>query len=90
MLADYGNAYQLMLYLYDHYGQDIIERLHRDADLQGLPSLDAAVKAEGAKDVYTVLHDYQSSVLLDKLLDDASFRFRAGRRRSRRRASAPR
>lgn len=71
VLADYGNAYQLMLYLYDHFGQDIIERLHRDADLQGLASLDAAVKAEGAKDVYTVLHDYQSSVLLDKLLDDS-------------------
>lgn len=73
VLADYGNAYQLMLYLYDHYGQDIIERLHRDGNLQGLVSLDAAVKAEGAKDVYTVLHDYQSSVLLDKLLDDSRF-----------------
>ncbi|MFC5006538.1 choice-of-anchor J domain-containing protein [Dactylosporangium cerinum] len=73
VLADYGNAYQLMLYLYDHYGQDIIEKLHRDAGLQGLASLDAAVKAEGAKDVYTVLHDYQSSVLLDKLLDDSRF-----------------
>ncbi|MDG6103362.1 choice-of-anchor J domain-containing protein [Dactylosporangium aurantiacum] len=73
VLADYGNAYQLMLYLYDHYGQDIIERLHRDGDLQGLVSLDAAVKAEGAKDVYTVLHDYQSSVLLDKLLDDSRY-----------------
>jgi hypothetical protein len=73
VLADYGNAYQLMLYLYDHYGQDIIERLHRDGALQGLVSLDAAVKAEGAKDVYTVLHDYQSSVLLDKLLDDSRF-----------------
>ncbi len=71
VLADYGNAYQLMLYLYDHYGQDIIEKLHRDGALQGLVSLDAAVKAEGAKDVYTVLHDYQSSVLLDKLLDDS-------------------
>jgi hypothetical protein len=73
VLADYGNAYQLMLYLYDHYGQDIIEKLHRDGALQGLASVDAAVKAEGAKDVYTVLHDYQSSVLLDKLLDDSRF-----------------
>jgi hypothetical protein len=71
VLADYGNAYELMLYLYDHYGQDIIERLHRDATLQSLSSLDAAVKAEGAKDVYTVLHDYQSTVLLDKLVGDS-------------------
>ncbi|MEV4508260.1 choice-of-anchor J domain-containing protein [Dactylosporangium sp. NPDC049525] len=73
VLADYGNAYQFLLYLYDHYGQDVIERLHHDADLQGLASVDAAVKAEGAKGVYTVLHDYQSSVLLDKLLDDSRF-----------------
>jgi hypothetical protein len=73
VLADYGNAYELMLYLYDHYGQDIIERLHRDGDLQGLASLDAAVKAEGAKDVYTVLHDYQSMVLLDKIVGDSKF-----------------
>ncbi|GAA1512366.1 hypothetical protein GCM10009827_028300 [Dactylosporangium maewongense] len=71
VLADYGNAYQFMLYLYDHYGQDIIEKLHRDGALQGIKSVDAAVKAEGAKDAYTVLHDYQSSVLLDKLLDDS-------------------
>ncbi|MGI5185192.1 peptidase M6 immune inhibitor A [Dactylosporangium sp. CA-152071] len=71
VLADYGNAYQFLLYLYDHYGQDIIEKLHRDGALQGIKSVDAAVKAEGAKDAYTVLHDYQSSVLLDKLLDDS-------------------
>ncbi|WP_433203521.1 choice-of-anchor J domain-containing protein [Dactylosporangium sp. CS-047395] len=73
VLADYGNAFQLMLYLYDHYGQDIIERLHRDADLQGIPSLEAALKAEGAKDVYTVLHDFQSSVLLDRIVGDSQW-----------------
>ncbi|WP_432971785.1 choice-of-anchor J domain-containing protein [Dactylosporangium sp. CA-233914] len=73
VLADYGNAYELMLYLYDRFGQDIIERLHRDGDLQGLASLDAAVKAEGAKDVYSVLHDYQSMVLLDKIVGDSQW-----------------
>jgi hypothetical protein len=73
VLADYGNAYELMLYLYDHYGQDIISRLHRDAELQGIESLDAAVKAEGAKDAYTVLHDYQSMVLLDRIVGDSNF-----------------
>ncbi|MEV8515342.1 choice-of-anchor J domain-containing protein [Dactylosporangium sp. NPDC051484] len=73
VLADYGNAYELMLYLYDRFGQGIIERLHRDGDLQGIASLDAAVKAAGAKDVYTVLHDYQSMVLLDKIVGDSKW-----------------
>ena len=49
VLADYGNAYSLMLYLSDQYGTDIITRLHNDGDLQGLPSLEAALKAEGAE-----------------------------------------
>jgi hypothetical protein len=71
VLADYGNAYSLMLYLYDHFGLDIISRLHRDKDLQGLDSLAAQLKAEGANDVYKVLHDFQSSTLLDKLLGDS-------------------
>ena len=50
VLADYGNAYSLMLYLYDRYGADFMSRLHRDGDLQGLASLDAALKAEGVAD----------------------------------------
>ena len=32
VLADYGNAYSMMLYLADRYGTDIISRLHRDGD----------------------------------------------------------
>ena len=36
----------------------------------------AAVKAEGAKDVYTVLHDYQSAVLLDKIVGDSNTLYR--------------
>ncbi|WP_426503721.1 choice-of-anchor J domain-containing protein [Dactylosporangium sp. McL0621] len=72
VLADYGNAFQLMLYLSDHYGEDIISRLHRDADLQGIASLDAAAKAEGVKGgAYAVLRDYQSSVLLDRIVGES-------------------
>jgi hypothetical protein len=71
VLADYGNAYSFMLYLADHYGTDIISRLHRDGDLQGLASTEAALKAEGASSLYRVLHDYQSMVLLDKTIGDA-------------------
>src|SRR4051812_14633189 len=71
VLADYGNAYSFVLYLFDHFGADIIHRLHNDGQLQGLASLQAALKAEGASDMYRVMHDYQSMVLLDKLVGDA-------------------
>jgi immune inhibitor InhA-like protein len=71
VLADYGNAYSLMLYLFDHYGTDIMSRLHRDGELQGLPSLEAALKAAGASTLYGVLHDFQSMTLLDKIVGDA-------------------
>ncbi|MET7397400.1 choice-of-anchor J domain-containing protein [Dactylosporangium sp. NPDC005572] len=74
VLADYGNAYELMLYLYDRFGQDIIERLHRDGEHQGIASLDAEVKAEGVKGgAYEVLRDYQSMVLLDKIVGDSKW-----------------
>jgi len=68
VLADYGNAYSLMLYLYDRFGLDIISKLHRDT-LQGIASVDAAVKAEGAKDFYSVFHDFQTMMLVDKTID---------------------
>ena len=60
-----------MLYLFDHYGTDIMSRLHRDGELQGLPSLEAALKADGASSLYGVLHDFQSMTLLDKIVGDA-------------------
>ncbi|WCB95712.1 hypothetical protein DSM104299_04461 [Baekduia alba] len=71
VLADYGNAYSFLLYLYDHYGVDIISKLHNDGALQGLASTEAALKAEGASSLYRVLHDYQSMTLLDKTVGDA-------------------
>ena len=70
VLADYGNAYSLMLFLFDRYGTDIMSRLHQDGGLQGLASLDAALDAEGASDMYEVIHDFQSMVLVDKLVGD--------------------
>jgi hypothetical protein len=71
VLADYGNAYEFLLFLYDRYGTDIISRLHNDGELQGLASTEAALKAEGASSLYRVIHDYQSMVLLDKIVGDA-------------------
>jgi hypothetical protein len=69
VLADYGIAYSFMLFLYDRYGLDIMSKLHRDGDLQGLASLDAALEAEGVPDMYKVIHDFQSMVLLDKIVE---------------------
>jgi hypothetical protein len=71
VLADYGNAYEFLLFLYDRYGTDIISRLHNDGARQGLASTEAAVKAEGAPSLYRVLHDYQTMVLVDKTIGDA-------------------
>lgn len=82
VLADYGNAYAFMLYLSDHFGTDIISRLHRDGDLQGIPSLEANLKAEGANDTYRVIHNFQSSTLLDKLVGDAKHSVVLGARKS--------
>ncbi|MDQ0366781.1 immune inhibitor A domain-containing protein [Catenuloplanes indicus] len=68
VLADYGNAYEFMQFLYDRYGLGIITALHRDAELQGLASVAAEVKKRGVKDLYQLIHDYQSMVLLDKIV----------------------
>jgi Immune inhibitor A peptidase M6 len=73
-LADYGNAYAFILFLYDRYGTDLISRLHRDGLHQGLASVAAALKREGVRDLYQVIHDYQSMVLLDKLVSSPDAR----------------
>ncbi|MCA2228805.1 immune inhibitor A domain-containing protein [Nonomuraea aurantiaca] len=68
LLADYGQAYAFMVFLYDRYGDAFMSRLHRDGDLQGLASLKAAL---GDTDLYQVLHDFQTMALVDGLLDSA-------------------
>ncbi|GAA3544764.1 hypothetical protein AFL01nite_16290 [Aeromicrobium flavum] len=70
VLADYGHAYQLMLYLYDKFGQDFISALHRDGEAQGIAAIKKQLAAEG-KSWRTVFHDFQSMTLLDKILGDA-------------------
>ncbi|MFI5933092.1 peptidase M6 immune inhibitor A [Actinoplanes sp. NPDC051494] len=71
ILADYGNAYQFMLYLKDRFGPGFLSRLHRDATLQGLDSIAALIKPRGEKDLYTFLHDYQTMTLTDKIAGDS-------------------
>lgn len=68
VLADYGNAYQFMLYLRDRFGPAALERLHRDGRHQGLAGVAAAlgpdVKLSG------VIHDFQTMSLVDKIVGD--------------------
>lgn len=71
VLADYGNAYSFMQFLYDRYGTDIMSRLHKDGERQGLASLDAALKAKGISKMYQVIHDYQTMTLVDKIVGDS-------------------
>jgi hypothetical protein len=70
-LADYGNAYSMMLYLYDRFGTDFMSALHRDGEFQGIASLANELKGEGINDPYKVIHQFQSMVLLDKIVGDA-------------------
>jgi hypothetical protein len=69
ILADYGNAWSFMLFLYDRYGIDFMSALHRDGDAQGLAGVQDQldVFANGT-DVYDVVHDFQTMNLLDRAL----------------------
>jgi hypothetical protein len=71
VLADYGNAYSFMLFLYDRYGLAFMSRLHQDGANHGLPGLDAALETVGVHDPYAVLHDFQTMTLVDKLVGDS-------------------
>lgn len=69
VLADYGHAYSLMQYLYDRYGLEFMSKLHHD-DRQGIASL-SALLAEQGTDVYRLLHDFQSTTLLDRIVGNS-------------------
>jgi hypothetical protein len=70
ILADYGNAWSFMLFLYDRYGTEFMSALHRDGADQGLASVQAQLDkfAKGTK-VADVLHDYQLMNLVDHYVD---------------------
>ncbi|UQU61289.1 immune inhibitor A [Couchioplanes caeruleus] len=67
VLADYGNAYQFMLYLRDRFGAGALSRLHRDGSRQGLAAVQAALGADTR--LYGVLHDFQTMTLVDKVVE---------------------
>ena len=66
VLADYGNAYQFMLYLRDRFGLGTISMLHRDGLRHGLAGVQAALPT--GTSLYDVLHDYQTMTLVDKIV----------------------
>ncbi|PRY33421.1 immune inhibitor A domain-containing protein [Pseudosporangium ferrugineum] len=70
VLADYGHAYQFLLYLHDRFGPGVLSRLHRDGRHRGL----AAVRAALGPDVRLagVLHDFQTMTLVDKVAGDGT------------------
>ncbi|GGN43048.1 hypothetical protein FHR83_001872 [Actinoplanes campanulatus] len=69
LLADYGQTYQLMLYLSDRFGTDFHSKLHQDKENHGLNAITAALPS-GTK-LYDVLHDFQVMTLVDKVTDEA-------------------
>ncbi|HWM09773.1 MAG TPA: hypothetical protein VNO82_10515, partial [Solirubrobacteraceae bacterium] len=69
--ADVGHASALMLFLHDRYGDDFITRLHQDGLEQGLEGLDAALEAEGVADMYGVLHDFRTMLLVDGIVGES-------------------
>jgi hypothetical protein len=71
VLADYGNAYSFMLYLKDRFGPEVLEKLHRDGDHHGLAGVADALAGTGA-DLYSVIHDYQTMTLVDKVVEDGT------------------
>ena len=68
VLADYGNAYQFMIYLLDRFGLATLTKLHRDGTRQGLAGVEAALPV-GVR-FYDVLHDYQTMTLVDRIVGD--------------------
>ena len=77
ILADYGEAYSFMLFLYDRYGIGFMSTLHRDGADQGLVGLQHALDGYAdSVDVYKVLHDFQVSTLLDKYVGTAKGKVR--------------
>jgi len=67
VLADYGNAFQFVLYLRDRFGVGVVSLLHRDGLRQGLAGVQAALPT--GVGLYQVLHDYQLMTLVDGVVD---------------------
>ena len=70
VLADYGNAWSFLQFLYDRYGIEFISALHRDGAAQGVASLQKQLDAfAGGTKAADVIHDYQLMNLVDRYVD---------------------
>ncbi len=88
-LCDYGATYTFMEYLHSHWGDPIMTKLHR-LDANGLKGLDKALDAVGAKpSAMQVLHRWQSTVAVDKRLDQNGGDLEGGQRGSVHRPQPP-
>lgn len=68
VLADYGNAWSFMIFLYDRYGPEIISALHNDSEL-GITSVQNQLDTFGAGAKFVdVMHDFQLMNLLDNII----------------------
>src|SRR6185312_1716888 len=68
VLADYGIAYQFLLYLRDRFGLPTISLLHRDGIRHGLAGVQAALPT--GTSLYDVVHDFQTMTLVDKIVGE--------------------
>ncbi|MBA8794673.1 ribosomal protein L21E [Friedmanniella endophytica] len=70
ILADYGAAYSFLLFLYDRYGLGFVSQLHRDGRDQGLVGVQRVLDGYApGTDVLDVVHDFQTSTLLDRVVE---------------------
>ena len=71
ILCDYGAAYSFMMYLYSHYGEDFMSKLHREPG-NGIKGLNAVLKQAGSsRNGIQTIHDWLATMALDSALDDS-------------------
>lgn len=71
VLCDYGAAYSFMMYLYSHYGEDFMSKLHTEPG-NGIKGLSAVLKDAGAKrTALQTIHDWLATMALDAAIDDS-------------------
>lgn len=75
-IADYGEVYLLMLYMYDKFGKEFIRDLAVDGESQGIISISNQLEAIGSDKSFTeVYQDFMTALALDdsKVSSDYNF-----------------
>ncbi|WP_010287192.1 immune inhibitor A domain-containing protein [Kurthia massiliensis] len=71
-IADYGQVYLFTQYLYDKFGHDFIKEIALDGELQGMESVDKALKERGTNFTETY-QNFMTAVALDDKSVDAKY-----------------